>query len=69
MNVSQLNSKGQNQECDERVNSEIGSITRCSCCDSYNIYLGNITLHMNEQQVHSLFYMLLKTMRLESENQ
>ena len=69
MNVSQLNSKGANQECEESIKSEIGSITRCSCCDSYNIYLGNITLHMNQHQVHSLFYMLLKTMRLENKSQ
>lgn len=55
-------------ETTRTIKSEIGAITKCGCCDSYNIYFGNLTLHMNGNQVHSLFYMLLNTMRLENSN-
>ena len=68
MNISQIKSNKRDDECTNSIKSEIGTITRCNCCDSYNIYLGNFTLHMNQSQIHSLFYMLLKTMRLENRN-
>ncbi len=69
MNISQLKTNKETHDGTRSVKSEIGTITKCGCCDSYNIYLGNLTLHMNEHQLHSLFYMLLKTMRLENKNQ
>lgn len=45
------------------VNSEIGFITRCRCCGSYNLQLGALTLRFDDRELHSLFYMLLKTIK------
>ena len=68
MNFSSSKSNNALAEEMESVISEYGIITKCNCCDNYNIYLGQVTLHVNEKQMHSLFYILLKALRLDNNN-
>ena len=68
MNYSSSKSKNDLVHNAESINSEYGTITKCSCCENYNIYLGQLTLHVNAKQMHGLFYILLKALRLEDDN-
>lgn len=45
------------------IESELGFITKCECCDTYNVHMGSLTLRFKDRELHSLFYMLLKTFR------
>ena len=51
------------KESDFIIKSELGFITKCECCDTYNVHLGALTLSFKDRELHSLFYMLLKTLR------
>ncbi len=46
--------------------SELGCITKCHCCSIYNVSIGPLTLRLNKKELHSLFYMLLKTLKSET---
>lgn len=48
------------------IKSEIGFVTKCDCCDTYNVHMGALTLRFKDRELHSLFYMLLKTLRQNS---
>lgn len=54
------------EDCKESsyiIKSELGFITKCECCDTYNVHMGALTLRFKDRELHSLFYMLLKTLR------
>jgi hypothetical protein len=46
--------------------SGIGSISKCSCCDSYNLTLGNITLRLSHRDVLTLTEMLIEALELNA---
>ena len=68
MNNQSSTAKKYYDDSENLNNIEYGRVTKCNCCDSYNIYLGQLTLHVNEKQMHSLFYILLKALKLENNN-
>lgn len=49
------------------VKTEIGRINKCECCGTYYIDVGFLTIKMNRKELHSLFYMLLKALKLEKQ--
>lgn len=48
------------------VKTDIGRINKCECCETYYVHIGFMTMKMNPKELHSLFYMLLKALKLEN---
>ena len=46
--------------------SNIGSIRRCGCCDSYHLSLGNITLRLHHSDILTLTEMLVEALELNA---
>lgn len=46
--------------------SSIGSISKCSCCDSYHLTIGNITLRLSHRDVITLTEMLIEALELNA---
>lgn len=44
--------------------SNIGSIRRCGCCDSYHLSLGNISLRLHHSDILTLTEMLIEALEL-----
>lgn len=46
--------------------SNIGSITKCECCDSYNLSLGPITLRLEHRNLLALTQMIIEALEVNS---
>jgi len=46
--------------------SNIGSIRRCGCCNSYHLSLGNLTLRLHHTDMLTLTEMLIEALELNA---
>jgi hypothetical protein len=46
--------------------SYIGSVSKCGCCDSYHISVGNITLRLQHRDILILVEMLIEALENKS---
>ena len=46
--------------------SNIGSISKCDCCDSYHVTIGNITLRMERKYLITLTQMIIEGLEVNS---
>ncbi len=46
--------------------SNIGSITKCECCDSYNLSLGSVTLRLEHKCLLALTQMIIEALEVNS---
>ena len=46
--------------------SNIGSITKCECCDSYHLCLGCVTLRLEHKYLLTLTQMIIEALEVNS---
>jgi hypothetical protein len=46
--------------------SNIGSVNKCRCCDSYHLSVGNITLRLTHRDILNLTEMLIEALELDA---
>jgi hypothetical protein len=46
--------------------SNMGSIRRCGCCNSYHLSLGNLTLRLDHTDILTLTEMLIEVLELNA---
>ena len=46
--------------------SNLGNISQCSCCESYHVAIGNITLRMERKHLISLTQMIIDALEVKS---
>ena len=44
----------------------IGKITKCECCDSYNLCLGSLTLRLEHRSLLALTQMIIEALEVNS---
>ncbi|MEM7007560.1 MAG: hypothetical protein AAF462_00325 [Thermodesulfobacteriota bacterium] len=49
--------------------SNIGNVSQCSCCDSFHVAIGNITLRMERKHLISLTQMIIEALEVKSINE
>ncbi len=46
--------------------SNIGSISQCSCCESFHVTIGNITLRMERKHLINLTEMVIEALEVKA---
>lgn len=48
------------------ASSAIGQVSQCTCCESYHVTIGNITMRMERKHLLSLTQMIIEALEVKS---